>query len=85
MALAIKTTIANFISLKKLTHFFNVKVLSWLFIIIALLASTACIYYFNRIQQIDAFNTAISTGKQPKTDLQSFEAKFSTAYWLAKK
>lgn len=84
MALAIKTIIANFISLKKLTHFFNVKVLSWLFIIIALLASTACIYYFNRIQQIDAFNTAISTGKQPKTDLQSFEAKFSTAYWLAK-
>ncbi len=84
MALTIKTTTANLISLKKLPHFFNVKVLSLLFIATALLAGIASIYYFNRIQQIDAFNTAISTGKQPKTDLQSFEAKFSTAYWLAK-
>jgi len=84
MALSITTTAANFFTLKKITHFFNVKVLSWLFIITALLASAAAIYYVNRIQQIDAFNTAISTGKQPKSDLQSFEAKFSTAYWLAK-
>lgn len=84
MALSIKNTALNLLSAKKLTHFFNVKVLSWLFIMTALLAAVASIYYFNRIQQIEAFNTAVSTGKQPKTDLQSFEAKFSTAYWLAK-
>lgn len=84
MALSIKNTALHLLSAKKLTHFFNVKVLSWLFIMTALLAAVASIYYFNRIQQIEAFNTAVSTGKQPKTDLQSFEAKFSTAYWLAK-
>lgn len=37
-----------------------------------------------RIQQIDAFNRAVRTGKTPTTDTQSYEAKFSTAYWLAK-
>lgn len=84
MALSIKTTTANLFTLKKLTGIFNVKVLSCLFISTALLASAAAIYYVNRIQQIDAFNTAISNGKQPKTDMQSFEAKFATAYWLAK-
>lgn len=37
----------------------------------------------NRMHQIDAFNQAVSTGKNPQTDRQSFEARFSTAYWLA--
>jgi len=37
-----------------------------------------------RIGQITAFNHAIVSGKTPTTDTQSFEAKFSTAYWLAK-
>jgi tetratricopeptide (TPR) repeat protein len=50
---------------------------------IAIIATLSSVYYFNRIQQIEAFNKAIGTGKPPKTDLQSFEAKFSTAYWLA--
>jgi len=37
-----------------------------------------------RIQQIDAFNLAISTSKPPATDKQTDEARFATAYWLAK-
>ena len=67
----------------KISRFFTVKKLTWIFAIIAIAATLSSLYYFNRIQQIEAFNEAISTGKPPKTDLQSFEAKFSTAYWLA--
>jgi len=37
-----------------------------------------------RIQQIVTFNRAIVNGKTPITDTQSFEAKYATAYWLAK-
>ncbi|ADQ84072.1 hypothetical protein [Methylovorus sp. MP688] len=37
-----------------------------------------------RIQQIKAFNAAISKGDPPQTDKQSYEAKFAVAYWQAK-
>ncbi len=66
-----------------MTRFFTVKKLTWLFSIAAILSAVSSAYYYNRIQQIDAFNQAITDAKPPKTDLQSFEAKFSTAYWLA--
>jgi mxaK protein len=68
------------INFKKLTS----KKLTWLLIIIAILSAAGAAFEANRIRQIKAFNIAVSTGKSPKTDLQSFEAKFSTAYWLAK-
>lgn len=68
---------------KRITHFFTVKVLTILFTLTAVSAGIASIYYYQRIGQIKAFNRAISAGTPPKTDLQSFEAKFSTAYWLA--
>lgn len=75
------------LNLKKLSsriaRFFTVKKLTWLLVITAVTAAICSGYYFNRIQQIEAFNEAILAGKPPKTDLQSFEAKFSTAYWLA--
>jgi tetratricopeptide (TPR) repeat protein len=76
------------LNLKKLSfinfsHFFTVKKLTVTLAAIAIIATLSSVYYFNRIQQIEAFNKAIGTGKPPKTDLQSFEAKFSTAYWLA--
>lgn len=69
---------------KRLRQLLTVKVLTILFLLSATAASVASVYYFNRIRQIEAFNLAISTGKPPQTDKQSFEAKFSTAYWLAK-
>lgn len=72
------------LSAVKITHFFTAKKLTGLFIIVAITATGSAFYNFNRIQQIKAFNSAISEGNPPKTDLQSFEAKFSTAYWLAK-
>lgn len=67
-----------------ISRFLSVNKLSWLLLITALLAAASAVYSYNRIQQIAAFNLAVSSGKPPKTDLQSFEAKFSTAFWLAK-
>lgn len=37
-----------------------------------------------RIRQIENFNRAVASGKTPLTDTQSFEARFSAAYWLAR-
>ena len=68
----------------KISRFFTVKKLTWLFALIAITATASAIYNFSRMQQIASFNAAISEGKPPKSDLQSFEAKFSTAFWLAK-
>lgn len=68
------------ISLKSI----NVKQLTIILCVIAIAATAGVIYQLNRIHQINTFNQAVSTGKNPQTDKQSFEAKFSTAYWLAK-
>lgn len=67
----------------KVSRLFTVKKLSWLLIVIATVSAVSAAYNFNRMRQIDAFNEAISEGKTPKTDTQSFQAKFATAYWLA--
>ena len=63
----------------------SVKKLTWMLAITALASGLGAVYEVNRIHQIQAFNTALSEGKSPQTDMQSFEAKFSTAYWLARK
>jgi tetratricopeptide (TPR) repeat protein len=71
------------LSTVKVSHLFTVKKLTWLLIVIASIAALTAAYNFNRMRQIDAFNEAISAGKAPQTDVQSFQAKFATAYWLA--
>ena len=63
----------------------SVKKLTWMLAITALASGLGAVYEVNHIHQIQAFNTAVSEGKSPQTDMQSFEAKFSTAYWLARK
>ena len=69
----------------KITHFFTVKKLTWILAIIAILSAVGSIYTYKRMQQIDAFNLAVTAGKPPETDRQSFEARFATALYLAKK
>lgn len=71
------------LSISRIGRLFTVKKLTWMLLVIAVASAASAAYHFNRIRQIDAFNLAISEGKAPKTDVQSFEAKFSTAYWLA--
>jgi mxaK protein len=65
-------------------RFVNVKTLTIALIAISVLSAIGIAYQLNRVRQINAFNVAVSTGKNPQTDRQSFEAKYSTAYWLAK-
>ena len=67
------------LSLKSIT----VKKLTIALIIIAIASAAGIAAELNRIRQINAFNQAISTGKSPQTDKESYEAKFATAYWLA--
>jgi hypothetical protein len=69
----------------KLARFLSVKKLTWAFALIALICLAGSILTYKRMQQIDAFNVAISAGKTPVTDKESFEAKFATALYLAKK
>ncbi len=69
----------------KLARFLSVKKLTWAFTFIALICFAGSIFTYKRIQQVDAFNLAISAGKTPETDKESFEAKFATALYLAKK
>lgn len=69
----------------KMTHFFTVKKLTWIFGIVALLSAVGSVYAYKRIGQIDAFNQSVLAGKPPESDQQSFEAKFATALYLAKK
>ena len=63
----------------------TVKSLTYTFLAICIISLLASMYTYNRIRQIDAFNVAIADGKTPATDKESFEAKFATALYLAKK
>jgi mxaK protein len=62
----------------------SVKKVTWTLAILAVVGTVTAFYEWKRIEQIRAFNQAISTAKTPATDRQSYEAKFATAYWLAK-
>lgn len=70
--------------LSALFKWLTVKKLTILLILLSLSAAVGLFYELNRIRQIEAFNLAVTTGKNPQTDKQSFEAKYATAYWLAK-
>ena len=60
------------------------KTLTVSLLLIALVSAIGATWQANRLRQIDNFNRAVATGKTPVTDTQSYEAKFSAAYWLAK-
>ena len=66
-------------------QFFSVKKLTWAFTAITIICVAGSLFTYKRIKQIDAFNVAINVGKTPETDKESFEAKFATALYLAKK
>lgn len=53
-------------------------------IVVSAAAVVTIAYSWQRIQQVEAFNQAVSTAKSPQTDQQSFEAKYAVAYWLGK-
>ena len=58
--------------------------LTLLLLVTTLATGLGAVYETYRIRQIEAFNHAVMSGQTPDTDAQSFQAKFSAAYWLAK-
>lgn len=62
----------------------SVRWLTLLLLVSALATGLGAGYEKYRIHQIDSFNHAVMSGRTPDTDVQSFQAKFSTAFWLAK-
>jgi len=62
----------------------SAKKLTAVLLVTAIASAIGAAWEAYRIHQIEHFNQAIVNGKTPTTDTQSFEAKFSTAYWLAK-
>lgn len=62
----------------------SAKHFTWLCAVMTLLSAGGAAWQYNRILQIENFNRAVSLGKTPATDTQSYEARFSAAYWLAK-
>jgi mxaK protein len=66
-------------------HWLTVKKLTWLLATLAVACVILAVMSYQRIGQIKAFNEAVTLGKTPVTDKQSFEAKFATALYLAKK
>lgn len=68
----------------KIIKFFTVKKITY----VALLLGAISLYLIGSsllsIQKISKFNNLVSEGKSSKLFAQSFESRFSTAYWLAK-
>ena len=62
----------------------NSRILTVVLIALTAISIAGAAYEMQRIQKIQAFNKAVLSAKTPQTDTQSFEAKFATAYWLAK-
>ena len=81
MATSLIDTSINAPKKRKLTS----KNITWLLMIMAIIAAAFVVLESKRIHEIDAFNKAITQGKTPETDTESFEAKFSAAYWQGQK
>ena len=62
----------------------NARKLTWLLVAVAVAAAAGAAWELNRIRQIEGFNKAVLNGHTPKTDKQSFEARFNVAYWQAR-
>lgn len=61
----------------------SAKKLTAILLVTAIAAGLGAAWQTNRIRQIENFNQAVASGKTPVTDTQSYEARFSAAYWLA--
>lgn len=62
----------------------NAKKLTWMLAALAVATGAGAAWQAYKIQQIESFNRAVLAGNTPKSNKESYEAKFSVAYWLAK-
>lgn len=61
----------------------SAKTLTAVLLVTAIASGLGAAWQSYRIRQIEQFNHAVSSGKTPVTDTQSYEARFAAAYWLA--
>jgi mxaK protein len=62
----------------------NAKKITWMLATLAVATGAGAAWQAYKIQQIESFNRAVLAGNTPKSNKESYEAKFSVAYWLAK-
>ena len=63
-------------------NIFSVKKLSWFFTLILIASLIVLVKQFIELKNIQTFNQAITGGKTPRMYINSFEARYATAYWL---
>lgn len=66
-------------------NIFSTKKLTWLFVILLIASVGIFIKQFIELKNIQVFNQNIKEGKSPRMFLNSFEARYATAYWLTTK
>ena len=64
-------------------NFFSVKKLTYFAILILSISSYFILSSALNLYQITRFNESVKKGEAPQFFSQSFESRFSTAYWLA--
>lgn len=66
-------------------NIFSTKKLTWLFVALLITSLGIFIKQFIELKNIQVFNQNISEGKSPRMFVNSFEARYATAYWLTTK
>lgn len=66
-------------------NLFSSKKLTWFFALVLIISLTIFVKQFIELKNIKAFNQEITLGKSPHIFINSFEARYSAAYWLTTK
>jgi mxaK protein len=66
-------------------NIFSTKKLTWLFVALLITSLGIFIKQFIELKNIQVFNQNISEGKSPRMFINTFEARYATAYWLTTK
>ena len=66
-------------------NLFSTKKLTWFFTLLLVISLGIFIKQLIELKNIQAFNQEIAEGKSPHKFINSFEARYATAYWLTTK
>jgi hypothetical protein len=66
-------------------NLFSTKKLTWIFALLLVLSLGVFIKQWIELKNIQGFNRDIAEGKSPSMFINSFEARYATAYWLTTK
>ena len=66
-------------------NLFSTKKLTWIFALLLVISLGIFIKQWIELKNIQVFNRDIAEGKSPSMYINSFEARYATAYWLTTK